>query len=64
MQALAVHAEDHDGLHRSVCGAEPVWSPGAELDGFARFDDEVALAENESHSAGEHISPVLTFVNG
>ena len=63
MQTFTVHAEYHDRLDRTVGGTEPVRSPRAEFDGFARFDDEVTLTEDEAHSPGQHISPVLPFVN-
>ena len=64
VEPFAVYSEDHDGLCRSVRGAEPVRCPGAEFDGFAGLDDEVALAEDESNSAGQHVHPVLALVNG
>ena len=64
MQTFAVYAEDHDRLNRTVDGTEPVRSPRAEFDGFAGFDDEVALAEDEAHSPGQHVGPVLALVNG
>ena len=35
-----------------------------ELDGFAGFDHEVAFTQDEPHSAGQHICPVLVLVNG
>ena len=59
-----MHAEDHDRLNRSVCGAEPVRRPRAEFDGLARIDDEIALTQYQPHTTGEHIRPVLPFVNG
>lgn len=64
VQSFAVHAENHDRLHGSVRGAEPVRRPRAEFDGFARLDGEIPLAEDEPHSAGQHVGPVLPFVNG
>lgn len=38
--------------------------PRRELDGFAGFDEEVGVAEEQSHPAFEHVDPVLTGMNG
>ena len=48
VHALALRPEDPDELDRAVDRAEPVRGPGAELDGLAGGDLQVALAEQES----------------
>ena len=44
-------------------GAEPVGGEGAELDRFARFDDEVLFAEQQAHPSVEDVHPVVAVVD-
>ena len=64
MQPFAVRAEYRDRLHGTVHDAEPVRCPRRELDGLTGFDDEVAVAEDQSQLTGQHVHPLLSFVHG
>jgi hypothetical protein len=59
MQPFAVRSEYDDRIRRAVDRAEPMRCPGAELGGFAGFDGEVPVAEDEPKFTGEHVEPVL-----
>jgi len=61
--AFAVGPKHGDEFDGAVDRAEPVWCEGAELDGFARLDNEVLFAEEEAHASVEDVHPVVAVVD-
>ena len=60
---LAGAAEDAEHLGRALAGAaEPVRHLGVELGRLADAQDEVLVAEDEPHPAGQHVEPLEPVV--
>jgi hypothetical protein len=59
VQPLALRPDDQDEFDGAVDRAEPVRCPGGELDGLARLDREVLIAEQQAQAPVEDVEPVV-----
>src|ERR1700758_2951416 len=64
VQSFTVRSEHHDRFHGSVYHAEPVRGPCRKLHGFNGFDGKIALAQDESQPARQHVRPLLPPTHG
>src|SRR5687768_5625933 len=63
VRLLAVAIEDHHDLDGAAVAGDPRWRHRVELGGLAGLDEMLALAEEQSCGALEHIEPIAPGVN-